>query len=123
VAVHYYELSAANGYAPAQYNLAQLVEKGKGTKRDDAEAFQWYKKAADQGFAAAQAKVSDMYARGQGVTANAEQAYFWSTLAAKQNEKNAERRAQALAANLSPDAVSRAKKSAGEWKPVLTSAR
>jgi TPR repeat protein len=103
--------------------LAQLIEKGKGTKRDDAEAFQWYKKAADKGFASAQSKVSEMYARGQGVPANPEQAYFWSTLAAKQNEKNAERRSAALAANLSADAVARAQKSAGEWKPILATTR
>ena len=60
-----------------------------------------------------------MYARGQGVVANPELAYFWSTLAAKQNEKNAERRAEMLKANLSPEAVARAQKSAGEWKPVI----
>jgi hypothetical protein len=123
MAVYYYRLAASNGYAPAEYNLAQLIEKGKGAKRDDAEAFQWYKKAADKGLASAQTKVSDMYARGQGVAANPEQAYFWSTLAAKQNEKNAERRSAALAAKLSAEAVARAQKSAGEWKPVLATTR
>jgi hypothetical protein len=57
------------------------------------------------------------------VVRNAEQAYFWSTLAAKQNEKNAERRRAILAAQLSTEAVARAQKSAGEWKPVLATAR
>ena len=122
-AVYYYRLAARNGYAEAQFNLAKLLEKGKGVKRDDAEAFQWYWRAANKGLASAQDKVSEMYTTGQGVAADPERAYFWSMLAAKQQEKNAERRRAALAAKLSADAVARAQKSVGVWKPVLTSTR
>ena len=76
-----------------------------------------------QGMASAQDKLSEMFARGQGVEASPEQAYFWSTLAAKQHQKNAERRAQALASRLSTEDAARARKLADAWKPVLTATR
>jgi len=102
-----------------EYNLAELIEKGKGTKRDDAAAFKLYKQAADRGYAPAEEKVGRMYAAGTGVAADPAQAYFWSTLAAKQNEKNAEKRLQALAAKLSAEQASKVKQSADDWKPIL----
>jgi len=40
VAASYYRLAADRGLARAQYSLAQLMEKGKGVKRDDAGAFE-----------------------------------------------------------------------------------
>jgi len=79
--------------------------------------------AADQGMAKAQEKVSEMFARGQGVPASPAQAYFWSTLAAKQDEKNAERRTEALAARLSAEDAARTRKLADQWKPVLAATK
>ena len=115
-------MAAAKGVAEAQYDLGQILEKGKAGKRDLTEAFALYKAAAEQGFAPAQERVGQMYATGAGVTADASQAYFWSTLAAKQNEKNAERRLAAMAARLPGDEASKVKQSATEWKPVVVAA-
>jgi hypothetical protein len=86
-------------------------------------AFLLYQNAARQGYAPAQEKLGAMYASGTGVNADPEQAYFWSTLAAKQREKAAQRRLEFLATKMTPDAISRAQKSAGAWKPVLTAAK
>jgi hypothetical protein len=123
-AARWYRKAAEQGIAPAQYNLSQMITKGKGgEKRDDAAAFAWCKKAADQGFGPAETQLATMYERGLGVTSDTEQALFWSTLAAKQQEKIAERQRAALVAKLSPEVVARAQKSANDWKPVQSASR
>jgi len=120
-AASWYRKAAEQNIAPAQFNLSQMIAKGKGgEKKDDVAAFMLCKKAAEQGFGPAEAQLAAMYEHGTGVTANPEQALFWSTLAAKQQEKVAERQRAALAAKLSPDAVARAQQSASTWKPVIT---
>ena len=48
-AVKWYRKSAEQGYADAQYNLAELL-----LSKDGKEAFKWYQKAAKQGHAGAQ---------------------------------------------------------------------
>ncbi|MBG8718455.1 sel1 repeat family protein, partial [Neisseria meningitidis] len=45
--------AAAQGNAAAQYNLGAMYYKGRGVRRDDAEAVRWYRQAAEQGLAQA----------------------------------------------------------------------
>ena len=91
-AARWYRKSADQGIAPAEFNLSQMIMKGKGgEKKDETAAFTWCKKAADQGFGPAETQLATMYERGEGVKADSEQALVWSTLAAKQREKIAGR--------------------------------
>jgi hypothetical protein len=123
-AAGWYRKAAEHGVAPAEFNLSLMMLKGKGgVTRDEAAAFALCKKAADKGFGPAEAQLATMYEHGQGVTANTEQALFWSTLAAKQQEKMAERQRAALAAKMTPEAVTRTQQLASDWKPVLTAAK
>jgi TPR repeat protein len=58
--------SAADpGYAPAQFNLGVMYEKGQGVPQDNATAVSWYRKAADQGNSSAQAHLLNMSNSGQ----------------------------------------------------------
>ena len=62
-AVKWYRKSAEQGYADAQYNLAELLLWEGG---DGEEAFKWYQKAAKQGHAGAQDSLGLCYEEGPG---------------------------------------------------------
>lgn len=49
-AVNWYKLAAANGYAGAQYRLGLMLESGRGTPQDLAEAKRWFRQAANSNF-------------------------------------------------------------------------
>ncbi len=48
-ALKWYRLSAEQGHANAQYNLAWLHQSGRGVPQDDVEAYMWFDLAALQG--------------------------------------------------------------------------
>ncbi|MGO9261096.1 MAG: tetratricopeptide repeat protein [Bryobacteraceae bacterium] len=85
-AARYYRKAAAQGYGPAQYDLAWLLENGMGVKQDFQEAAVWYRKAAEQGDAEAQNNLGTLYATGQGVPRDDAEAVRWYSLAAKQED-------------------------------------
>jgi TPR repeat protein len=120
----WYRRAAEKGIAPAEYNLSQMIARGRGgEKRDDVQAYAWCRKAADQGYGKAAAALAAMYENGVGVEPNAEQALFWSNIAARYQEKISEQHRAALVSKLTPEVVARAQKSAGAWKPVLAAAK
>lgn len=49
-AVNWYKLAAANGYVGAQYRLGLMLESGRGTQQDLAEAKRWFRQAANANF-------------------------------------------------------------------------
>src|ERR1039458_7345977 len=53
-AVEWYQKSADQGYAAAQFNLGFRYANGRGVPKDDIQAVEWYKKTAEQGDAKAQ---------------------------------------------------------------------
>ena len=53
-AFNWYQKSANQGYATAQYNLGVMYRDGQGVRQDYQQAFNWYQKSANQGYAAAQ---------------------------------------------------------------------
>ncbi|CAG0987508.1 partial Beta-lactamase HcpA, partial [Gammaproteobacteria bacterium] len=55
---------AEDGDAQAQYNVAQIYEKGLGRPSDPQKAAQWYQRAADSGNAAAMTALAMLYERG-----------------------------------------------------------
>lgn len=60
----WFERSAEAGFAPAQYSIGSLYEKGIGVKRDIARAADWYVKAAAQGNARAMHNLAVINAMG-----------------------------------------------------------
>src|SRR5690606_18770894 len=58
------EKSAELGFAPAQYRIGNMYEKGIGVTRDIAKSQGWYEKAAEQGNASAMHNLAVLHAMG-----------------------------------------------------------
>lgn len=65
-ALHVYRMDAEHGNAEAQYYVGLYTLEGKGTKRDDTEAFRWISRSAKTGYIPAQLKLAWMYETGTG---------------------------------------------------------
>lgn len=89
-AIELYELAAARGHAPAQYDLARLAQTGRGMKADPQQAFRWYLAAAEQGHAKAQLALAKLYSQGQGTAVNASESQRWLLEAAEAGETEAQ---------------------------------
>ncbi|MDF0695387.1 peptidoglycan-binding protein [Rhizobium sp. MC63] len=63
-AAGWYQISADKGFAPAQYRLGSMYEKGNGVERDIAKAKTFYEQAANQGNASAMHNLAVLYASG-----------------------------------------------------------
>jgi hypothetical protein len=81
-AVGWFKKAAAQGYAPAEFQMGQLYDFGFGVEQDDTQALAWYRKAAEHGSAAGQRTVGEFYQKGRGVPADAAQAAHWYRRAA-----------------------------------------
>lgn len=81
-AAQWYELAAERGFAPAQYRLGSLYEKGNGVPRDMARAMALYKSAADAGNAGAMHNLAVLEASGAAGTADYKAAVDWFIKAA-----------------------------------------
>jgi len=89
-AVKWYRLAAAQGYAPAQYNLGAVYALGEGVPQDYRKAVHWYRLAAEQGNAVAQSSLGVLYAQGEGVPQDYKKAVHWYRLAAEQGNAAAQ---------------------------------
>ena len=76
----WYNKSADQGLATAQYTMAVSYALGRGVAKDDVSAADWYRKAAEQGFAEAQFRLGMMYDTGQGVNQDKVLAFLLYTL-------------------------------------------
>ena len=83
-AVAWFTKAAKQGFAPAQTNLGNMYQEGKGVTQDDAQAVEWFRKAAEQGYARAQFLLGAMYMNGRSVAQSDTQAAAWFTKAAQQ---------------------------------------
>ncbi len=63
-AANWYQLAADKGFAPAQYRLGSMYEKGTGVARDIGKAKTFYEQAANQGNASAMHNLAVLYASG-----------------------------------------------------------
>ncbi|OWK26537.1 hypothetical protein AJ87_05530 [Rhizobium yanglingense] len=61
-AANWYQLAADKGFAPAQYRLGSMYEKGTGVARDIGKAKAFYEQAANQGNASAMHNLAVLYA-------------------------------------------------------------
>jgi TPR repeat protein len=76
-AIDWFRKAAAQGHAPAEFQMGQLHDFGLGVAQHDGEALAWYRKAAEHGSAAGQRVVGDFYQKGRGVTADPAEAARW----------------------------------------------
>jgi TPR repeat protein len=83
-------ISAEQGDAAAQYNLALMYDNGQGVPQNYKEAVKWYQLAAEQGFAYAQTNLGVKYDNGQGVPQDYNEAGKWYRLAAEQGVAQAQ---------------------------------
>ncbi|QFY58995.1 hemagglutinin [Rhizobium grahamii] len=81
-AVSWYQLSADKGFAPAEYRMGSIYEKGTGVERDINKARQYYEQAADQGNASAMHNLAVLYASGALGQQDYAKAANWFTKAA-----------------------------------------
>ena len=93
---------AQQGDPFAQVGLAGLYRSGQGVERDLGIAADFYRQAAEQGNDDAQLNLGRLYAEGGGVRRDLVTAYAWLSLAAAQGRGWAERRREALRADMSP---------------------
>ena len=77
------KLTAIEGDADAQFELAGLYAEGDGVKQDLTEAVKWYQKAAEQGHDGAQYKLGLSYQNGKGVPQSDTDAYIWLNISAE----------------------------------------
>ncbi len=73
-AARWYRMAAQNGDILAAFNLARLLERGRGVERDATEAVRWYRKAAEAGLAKAQTNLGILLYRGDGAPRDLEAA-------------------------------------------------
>ena len=73
-------------YPEAQFNLAQLYDRGRGVAADPAEAARLYRAAAEQEHAGAQVNLGGMFRDGRGVDRDDAEAARWYRRAAEQGQ-------------------------------------
>ncbi|WP_279477616.1 peptidoglycan-binding protein [Aureimonas sp. SK2] len=81
-AMNWFAQSAVRGFAPAQYSLGTLYEKGNGVERNAAQARDWYLLAAQQGNVRAMHNLAVLYATGIDGKSEPEEAARWFIQAA-----------------------------------------
>lgn len=96
-AMKIYRELAAQGVAPAQFNLGVMYDFGQGVAKDPVEAVRWYRAAAVQGHGGAQFNLAGMYFDGLGVAQDPVRSYAWFALAAAAGAPGASRNRSALA--------------------------
>jgi TPR repeat protein len=82
-AVRWYRKSAEQGYAAAQFVIAEAYDDGRGVAKDEVEAVRWYRKAAEQGDMRAQTNLGYAYANGEGIAKDGTEAVRWYRKAAE----------------------------------------
>lgn len=82
-AARWYQMAAERGFAPAEYRLGSLYEKGNGVGRDLSKAMSLYQRAADAGNASSMHNLAVLYASGATGTADYKAAVSWFTKAAE----------------------------------------
>lgn len=120
-AASWYAQAAAGGVASAQYNLGVFYQLGKGVPQNPVLALKFHRLAAAQGHSRAQNNLGTIYYTGAGIARDPIEAWMWLTLATSGLRGDAreitEQNLSAIESELSPDALSEAKRRAAGWKP------
>lgn len=83
-------LKAEQGDTKAQYAIGEMYEKGRGTERNQAKAFQWYIKSAKQENKKAAYKIGYGFLKGRGISKNSGKALKWLRISAAKGYQRAE---------------------------------
>ena len=83
-AAYRFKCSANEGYAPAQFYLGLMYQKGLGVKQNDENAFEWFENAAEQGYPASQHNLGLMYSSGRGTKKDIIYGHMWLSLSVAQ---------------------------------------
>ena len=105
---------AEQGFAQAQYLVAEMYIIGEGVSKNEAEAAKWYRKAAEQGDADGQTGLGFSYALGTGVPVNNVKAYMWWSLAKAQGTEMAASNLDILKKEMNTAQIGEAQKLAAE---------
>lgn len=89
-AARWYERSAELGFAPAQYRIGNMYEKGLGVTRDIARSQAWYEQAAVQGNASAMHNLAVLHAMGADGDTDNDAAAKWFVQAAELGVKDSQ---------------------------------
>ncbi len=108
-ALRLYGARAAAGDAEAQNYLGIHYQLGLGTARDAARAAYWYRAAALAGRADARRNLGTLYQLGAGVPQDRVRAYGWYHHAALQGNRSARAYIDAMAGELTPNQIMRAR--------------
>jgi hypothetical protein len=92
ICIEVFRKLANEGFAPAQYQLAECYFSGFGVKQNYQQSATWHNKAAGQGFAMSQLMLGYKYELAQGCIQNYQNAAKWYRKAADQNEPEAQYR-------------------------------
>ena len=111
----WFRLAALQGYAPAQYNLGLMYDKGQGVPQDYAEAVKWFRLAAQKGIASEQNNLGTMYANGQGVPQDVVKAHLWFNLASASGNGNAANNRDIAAGTMTSIQLAKHKK----WREIV----
>ena len=79
-------VSAKEGHAFSQYNVAIMYEQGLGVNKNEKEAFFWYGKSASQGNSDAQFNLGVLYENGRGTNIDFAKANEWYRKASVQGD-------------------------------------
>ena len=109
-AARWFLKAAEQGHTGAQLLLGAAYGLGEGVPKDDAEAARWYRKAAEQGNAMGQEALGLVYAIGEGVPKDNIVSYMWSNLAGKQGVRDAIKRRDMVAEEMTSKQIAEAKK-------------
>jgi TPR repeat protein len=100
-AAYRFKCSANEGYAPAQFYLGLMYQKGLGVKQSDENAFEWFENAAEQGYPASQHNLGLMYSSGRGTKKDFIYDHMWLSLSVAQGVKRGKKHIIALEEKMS----------------------
>lgn len=87
IAFNCYQNSAAQGYAPAKFNVALCYKDGFGVEQNPNEAFKLFKELAENGFEDAIPELINCYKYGFGTPVNNDEAQDWEFFIEKMNKE------------------------------------
>lgn len=81
--------AARNGHPDAMYQVAECYQMGRGTERQESEAYHWYRKAAELGVTKAMLRQGQLYEMTNGTRKGCEKGFWLFSVAAKLGEVEA----------------------------------
>ncbi len=112
------ERAAQAGNRKAMHNMGLYYYYGDGTAQSYDKAAIWFRQAAERGSADSQYNLALLHEEGFGVKKDPVEAYKWFSVAAKSGDAQARKKADALAAQMTPDMLKVASAASASFKPL-----